>query len=188
MKPVNRQQGFTLIEILVVVVIIGVLLTSTVALRGDHSGQRALMAEGERLRSVFISAQQQAVRSGLPIKLTVKATSYGFDVFTPEYAAEPPALSEGVVPAPGLRLDTLKRQPEGRWEEPELRSLGTYQPEREVFFTLEVAGKKQSELMIAASGLTRNFSLSFYFPETPDRVLVFSGDGAGPPDYQLQSR
>ena len=75
MRPVNRQQGFTLIEILVVVVIIGVLLTATVALRGDHSGQRALIAEGERLRSVFITAQQEAIRWGLPVKLTAATPS-----------------------------------------------------------------------------------------------------------------
>ncbi len=188
MKPVNRQQGCTLIESLGVVVIIGVVRTAAVALRGDHSGQRALIAEGERLRSVFISAQQQAVRTGLPLKLTVKAGSYGFEVFKPEYGDEPPALAEGAVPATGLTLAALKRQPEGSWAEAESRSMSLYKPEREMRFALKVAGKAQSELMIEASGLTQGFSLSFYFPEAPDRVLVFSGDGAGQPDYQLKSQ
>ena len=171
-----------------VVVIIGVLLTATVALRGDHSGQRALMAEGERLRSVFVSAQQQAVRTGLPLRLMVKATRYGFEAFEPEYGDEPVAVTAGVVPASGLNLLALKRQPEGRWSEPEIGSLRAYQPEREMRFALKVANKAQSELMIGASGLTQGFTLSLYFPEAPDRVLIFSGDGVGQPDYELQSR
>jgi len=185
-KPVNRQQGFTLIEILVVVVIIGVLLTATVALRGDHSGQRALIAEGERLRSVFITAQQEAIRWGLPVKLTVKAGSYGFEVFKPEYGDDPATIDEGAVPATGLVLAALKRQPDGSWSEPQLRSLAEYQPERGMRFRLQVANKAASELMIQPSGLTRSFSMSLSFPETADRVLIFSGDGASLPDYQLQ--
>ena len=185
MKPGNDQQGFTLIEILVVVVIIGVLLTATVALRGDHSGQRALIAEGERLRSVYISAQQEAIRSGLPLNFVVETDRYGFKVFQPEYVEDPVAVSEGPAPSAGIELLVLKRQPVGQWSEPELRSLGEYQPERTIHVSLQVAGKPATELLLPSSGLTQPFSVTLYFPENPDRLLTLSGDGVGLPDYRL---
>ncbi|OOV87632.1 prepilin-type N-terminal cleavage/methylation domain-containing protein [Oceanospirillum linum] len=187
MKPGNHQQGFTLIEILVVVVIIGVLLTATVALRGDHSGQRALIAEGERLRAVFISAQEEAIRSGLPLNFVAATDGYGFKVFQPEYGDDPMTVSEGLVPSAGIELMVLKRQPVGQWSEPELRSLGEYQPERTIHVSLQVADKPATELLLSSSGLTQPFSVTLYFPDNPDQVLTLSGDGVGLPDYQLYS-
>lgn len=200
-KVIPAQTGFTLIEILVVVVIIGILLTTTVALRGGHSDQRTLLAEAERLRSVFFLAQQAAAEQGLPLKLTVTDQGYRFEQFMPDYQADPESVENGAQVSAGLPLYLLVRQPEGRWQPPEASALRDYKPEREFTFQLklgfdlgqreddsEKGGGDATELLIPPSGVTAGFTIRFYLVDLPSRVVTLTSDGLSLPDYALSTK
>jgi general secretion pathway protein H len=72
-----RQRGFTLIEILVVLVIIGIMLgLVSVRMMPDDAGR--LKTEAERLALLLEQARDQAVASGEPIGLSVEQGRYRF--------------------------------------------------------------------------------------------------------------
>lgn len=72
-----RQRGFTLIEILVVLVIIGVMVgLASVRLMPDDAGR--LTDETQRLALLLEQARDQAVASGEPIGFSVEDGRYRF--------------------------------------------------------------------------------------------------------------
>ena len=70
----NRQSGFTLLELLVVVVIIAVMAGVFVASL-DSNPARRLSAEAERLVLLINLAQQQAIMSSRPWRVSFAANS-----------------------------------------------------------------------------------------------------------------
>jgi len=75
-----RARGFTLIEVLVVVVILGVLAAALV-LSTAGSGERRLEREAERMRSLIAYACEQAELRGREIGVSVNRTGYRFSEF-----------------------------------------------------------------------------------------------------------
>lgn len=74
---VNPARGFTLIEVLVVVVIVGI-AAGLVLLSGRAMPQRQLDAEVERLLRVMSIARDEAEVTGQPLVLEVSAQGYAF--------------------------------------------------------------------------------------------------------------
>lgn len=81
--PRVRAAGFTLIEVLVVIVIVGVLaLAVTLAVGG--SAERRLQGEAERFAALVAHACTQAELGGRDIGIAVLAGGYGFSRFDAE--------------------------------------------------------------------------------------------------------
>ena len=96
-----RQRGFTLIEILVVLVIIGIMVgLASVRLMPDDA--RAVADEAQRLALLLEQTRDQAVVSGEPIAFSVEAGRYRFW-----------SLGEGGEWVPRTGDDLLKDRPLG---------------------------------------------------------------------------
>ncbi len=77
MGVVANQRGFTLIEVLVVLVIIGIMV-GLVGVRMMPDDDRVLRGEAERLALLLEQARDQAVASGEPIAFSVEPGRYRF--------------------------------------------------------------------------------------------------------------
>lgn len=74
---VVRQRGFTLIEILVVLVIIGVMV-GLVGVRLMPGDDRVVATEAQRLALLLEQARDQAVASGMPLAFSAEQDGYHF--------------------------------------------------------------------------------------------------------------
>lgn len=76
--PVSRQKGFTLLEMMIVLVIIGIATTmASVSAFGNNSA-RALRQDAMRLAHLFTAAQVEARASGQPIAWAHNGEGYQF--------------------------------------------------------------------------------------------------------------
>lgn len=76
-----RLRGFTLVEMLVVLVIIGILATSMVLSLGDTGRDRAMEQERDRLSALIAYAREQGDLQTLEFGLRLTPNGYRFVVF-----------------------------------------------------------------------------------------------------------
>lgn len=74
----RQQKGFTLLEILAVVVIIGITITFASLSLGSRAGEDRLASEAERLQALLVLAADEAIVQGEEIGLLVAADGYAF--------------------------------------------------------------------------------------------------------------
>ena len=75
-----RGQGFTLIEILVVVVILGVVIGAVTLAIGAVGGERQLARQAEQLRALIAYACEQAELSGRDVGLSLDTEGFRFSI------------------------------------------------------------------------------------------------------------
>jgi general secretion pathway protein H len=74
---VNTQRGFTLIEILVVIVVIGIAM-AMVSINGLPGGRQGLRFEAERLAQLLVLAREESDVRGTPIRLDADDSRFRF--------------------------------------------------------------------------------------------------------------
>jgi len=99
----HRQRGFTLLEMMVVLLIIGIATAAaSVSMLGDPQA-RSLRQDGQRLAQLFVLAQNEAMASGETLIWRHAAGGYDF-VRLPRQLILPARLAARSAPAPATVL------------------------------------------------------------------------------------
>lgn len=83
MKKISRSYGFSLIELLVVITIIGIVLSIALLSIGLLGDVRELRTQGRRMIALFQVAQDEATMQGREFGLEITADAYRFVEFDP---------------------------------------------------------------------------------------------------------
>ncbi|MET0104379.1 MAG: prepilin-type N-terminal cleavage/methylation domain-containing protein [Sedimenticola sp.] len=95
------QTGFTLLELLVVVLIIGLISGLATLSVGSVGNDRRLKTEAQRIVNRFSLAMQESILQGRPVGVTLRPTGYGswsLCVMAGQYRM--PISPPGKVPCP----------------------------------------------------------------------------------------
>jgi len=109
------EAGFTLVEMLVVLAIIGLVAAAGLALRPQNAGTLGRAKVGAKLAQALANAQAQASATGEPVKLSLRAADFspGLSVSSPPGDADSVTLypdgstSGGVIALAGKPAWTL---------------------------------------------------------------------------------
>lgn len=118
----RRQRGFTLIELMVVSLVV-VLITSTIALKLTSGGKKALHEEARRMNALVRLASERALLQGRDVGMVVENNGYRFFLFdvaqrqwldlSTDRVFRPRTLPEN------MRIELAVEESEVTWPEPE---------------------------------------------------------------------
>ena len=81
MKQAKRQQGFTLLEVMLVVLLMGLMAAAVTLSMGGGSQQQALSREAQRFIATTEALQDEAVLSGTFFGIVVEKNKYHYVMF-----------------------------------------------------------------------------------------------------------
>lgn len=185
--PGSRQSGFTLLEIIVVMLIIGVMATFAMLSIGGRSSDDRLQAEASRLRKIMALAADESLFKGEQLGLLVETDGYrllalgsgGWAPYTGGAALRPHSVQEPIVmtltvegrPTP---LHDAPIKPEAEDADDEPPSDGRL----DLSGDADTSNGPAPQIMVLSSGEMTPFALEFSVPDQPSRYRV-EGDLMG---------
>jgi general secretion pathway protein H len=162
-SPRGRSSGFTLVEIMVVVFIVGLLASAAVIVFGGERRDTELDREAERLDALFDYVREQAELQTRDYGFRTHRRSYQFVVFDPlrnewRLAMEEDALRERELPeglAPALVVEGRPIVLDSRWPK-----IDDFKP----------------QVMIFGNGDLTSFELTLAREGTQDRARILSDE------------
>jgi general secretion pathway protein H len=103
MRTGERSTGFTLLELLVVIFIIGIIAAMATISVGTATATRGVEKEAERIGDIVALASEEAVLQGREFGLTFYRSEYEFSTYDVEQARWVP-LAESAGPLSGRKL------------------------------------------------------------------------------------
>lgn len=96
----GKKKGFTLVEVLVVIVIIGITLGFAILSFGDFGRHRRFLATAENTLTAFKSIRQQAMLESATYGINITRSGYTIVVFSPKKKWQPAGSPFLVKPHP----------------------------------------------------------------------------------------
>ena len=158
----QKQTGFTLIEILVVIVLLGILSGVAVFTLGSGKQQRELANESQRLHALLRMASEEAILSNTEIGFSIDEDGYEFL----EYDDEKLTWSNS-------RVAVLKSRSFPEWVSVEFLRDGE---------DIKILGKEQDDakkpdMMLLSSGEVTPFNITLQVSNNSDGQFGISSDG-----------
>jgi len=160
----NYSKGFTLIEILVVMVLLGLLSGVAVFTLGSGKLQRELEVEAQRLHTLLRMASEEAILSNSEIGFTIDDDHYEFL----EYDDEKQTWASASV-------SVLKPRDLPEWLAPEFQREG-----RTKILGKDSSDAKESkkpDMMLLSSGEVTPFSITLRVQNNDEGGFIISSDG-----------
>jgi general secretion pathway protein H len=170
----RRCHGFTLLELLVVLVIIGIILSVAVISIGDGGRSRQITQEGERLVALIEHAGDEAITQGVELGIHFTANDYQFIT-----------LKEGHwVPYHGKRSLRQRHLPEWSYLEMSLDMLPVPLLDAQAANQSDGLNTERLEpqLLILSSGERSPFEITLFNGESA--AIQISGDLIGTLQWQ----
>ncbi|AOY87793.1 type II secretion system protein GspH [Marinobacter salinus] len=167
MRQRSRQAGFTLIEILVVLIIVGLLAALAVFSMGGSSQQRELENEIRELYLLMQTASEQAVLNNLEMGLQFTEEGYQFVAFHDE---------TGEWRSSGERMFRPRNFPD--W------LVATRFIENDAPRLATAEDKLLPDVVFFSSGETTPFELEFTVGRNSDYAHVIASDGVSPMEWR----
>lgn len=163
----HNSSGFTLIEILVVLVLIGLLAAMAVFTMGGNSQQRELQNEVRELYLLMQTASDQAVLNNLELGLLFEEDGYRFVAFQDE---------TNDWKASGERIFRTRAFPE--W------LVATRFIESDAPRLASAEDKLRPDVVFFSSGETTPFELEFTVGSKTDYTQTLASDGISPIEWR----
>lgn len=158
----SRQTGFTLIEILVVMVLLGLLSGVAVFTLGSGKQQRELANEAQRLHALLRMASEEAILTNSEIGFSIDEDGYEFL----EYDDREFTWSDS-------KVAILKSRQFPEWVVVEFQRDG----ENRNILGSEEDDAKRPDMMLMSSGEVNPFTIRLQVDKNSDGQFVISSDG-----------
>jgi general secretion pathway protein H len=174
----KTQQGFSLLELLVVIVIVSILFSlTTLAIRGT-SPEELIQTEAQRLDRLLQLATEEAILKGMEYGIEFKTSSYRFLVYA-EQSWQPleadKLLRERMLPENmeiELLIDAVDVVIEESEEEIDEQTLQTSDTEASENKGLEKETIKPQVFLLSSGEITPAFSVRIFMPGVETSYLV----------------
>lgn len=170
-----RQTGFTIIEILVVLVLVGLLASLAIVNLGGGSEQREMNSKVRELYVLMQTASEQAILNNEELGLQIDERGYRFLVFNEldqQWQSESERLFRGRDFPEWMSVTLFS---EG--DIPRLASRDDDEDEEE--------DSRRPDLVFYSSGETTPFELEFLATQSPDRIYRLVAEGLD--DIEMQT-